>query len=173
MKKKFRGHFFSPLRTVGNPKSFLERKKKRKSWLYFIIYGYYCKTKTSTMKKKNIICMYMGSEEECLNKYFLEWLRWLFSCLIWCQLSCFILVDYNYFTICVGFCYTSTRISHRYIYVSSPLESPSHLPPLSYHPSRFSQSTRFGFLPSYHLNMLHLLWCHSFLWRLKYQLIDR
>jgi len=28
--KKFRGHFFSPLRTVGNPKSFLGEKKKKK-----------------------------------------------------------------------------------------------------------------------------------------------
>ena len=40
---------------------------------------------------------------------------------------------------CVGFCYTSTRISHRYTYVPLPLEHPSHFPPPS-HPFRLSQS---------------------------------
>ena len=60
---------------------------------------------------------------------------------------------------CVGFCHTSTRISHRYTYVPSLL----NLPPLSHlsHPSRLSQSTRLSSLcntaNSYWLSVLHMV----------------
>ena len=47
---------------------------------------------------------------------------------------------------CVGFCHTSTRISHRHICVPSLLKLP---PPSSSHPSRYSQSTGFELPTSY------------------------
>ena len=43
---------------------------------------------------------------------------------------------------CVGFCHTSTWISHRYTYVPSLL----NFPPTPPHPSRLSQSTRLSSL---------------------------
>ena len=44
------------------------------------------------------------------------------------------------------------------IYMSPPSWTFLPSPSPSYHPSRFSQSTRFGFLAFYHLNTLDLLW---------------
>ena len=44
---------------------------------------------------------------------------------------------------CVGFCYTTTQISHNYTYITSLLSLPP-LPPS--HPSRSSQSTQLGSL---------------------------
>ena len=59
----------------------------------------------------------------------------------------------------VGFCHTSTWISHRYIYILPPSWNSYHLPPPS-HPSRLSQniglSSRSHTAKSHLLSILHM-----------------
>ena len=54
----------------------------------------------------------------------------------------------------VGFCYTSTWISHKYTYVPVPLETPSHLPP---HPTTAFLKLGFFFLNYFQILVLVLL----------------
>ena len=180
--KKFRGHFFSPLRTVGNPKSFLGEKKKKEKLTLFYHLRILLQNKTSTMKKIYsiyihthiyiyIICMYFW--RRVLNTYFSGVAEDYF--LVWYDATCFHFL-FSWTIVTLQYVLVSAIHQHESvigIYMSPPSWTFLPSPSPSYHPSRFSQSTRFGFLAFYHLNTLDLLWCHSFLWRLNYQLADR
>ena len=56
--RKFRGYFFSPLRTVGNPKSFLGEKKEKEKLTLFNHLWILLQNQTSTMKKNIYIYIY-------------------------------------------------------------------------------------------------------------------
>lgn len=73
--RKFRGYFFPPLRTVGNPKSFLGEKKEKEKLTLFNHLWILLQNQTSTMKKN--LCIYI-SEEECQINISQEWLRIIF-----------------------------------------------------------------------------------------------
>ena len=61
---------------------------------------------------------------------------------------------------CVGFCHTTTWISHKYTHIPFPLELLSH-PQSPSHSSRSSQSTRLSFLcytaTSHKVTILHMV----------------
>ena len=171
MKRNLEVTFFSP-KNCRKPKK-LFRREKRKGKADSILSSMDITAKPNQHhEKKNYMYIY-SSEEECLNKYFSGVAEDYF--LIWYDATSSRFI-FSWTTITLQYVLVSAIHQHESvigIYMSPPswISLPSPTP--SYHPSRFSQSTRFGFLASYHLNMLHFLWCHSFLWRLKYQLADR